>query len=90
MPRLRSPKRPAVPEQPLTIRPAGACQLLDCSHPHLYKLLRDGEIESFRSGRARKILRSSIQDYIARQVARDQASRAQARDQQGPRATVSA
>jgi excisionase family DNA binding protein len=78
MPRLRNPKRPAAPEQPLTVRPAGACQLLDCSHPHLYKLLRTGEIESFRSGRARKILRSSIQDYIARQVARDRASRAQA------------
>jgi len=42
--------------------------MLGCSHKRLYQLLADGELESFKDGRSRKITVASIQSRIARKL----------------------
>lgn len=54
---------------PLVVKPRGACELLGCGNTRLYALIAAGELQSFRDGRSRKIVVSSINDYIARQLA---------------------
>jgi hypothetical protein len=49
-------------------RPKRAEQMLDCSRPYLDRLLKAGEIEFFRDGRAIWILVPSIHRYIQRKV----------------------
>jgi excisionase family DNA binding protein len=53
---------------PLAVRPADACRLLAIGNTRLYQLLEMGELESYFDGRARKILLSSIKDYIRRRM----------------------
>ena len=55
--------------EPLLVKPRVAWQLLGCSNTRGYELLRDGELESFRDGKSRKILVKSIHAYIERQLA---------------------
>jgi hypothetical protein len=43
--------------------------MLDCSSTHGYVLLNAGELQSFLSGRSRKITVASIRAYIARKLA---------------------
>ena len=38
----------------LVVNPRTACLMLSCSHKRLYQLMVDGELESFKNGRARK------------------------------------
>ena len=52
----------------LVVSPRRAQGLLDCGHSHLYELLAAGELESFLSGRSRKITVASILAYIARKI----------------------
>jgi len=59
------------------VAPRAACRMLDCSHGHLYHLLADGALESFQSGRARKITVASINRYIARRIKEDRRRRAE-------------
>jgi excisionase family DNA binding protein len=54
---------------PLAVKPKKACQLLDCGNTRLYELLAQGELVSFKDGNSRKILVTSIRDYIDRRVA---------------------
>jgi hypothetical protein len=54
-------------EGALLVTPAIACQMLNISHAHLYKILP--ELESYCEGRARRITVRSIQDRIARRIA---------------------
>ena len=42
-------------DEPLVVSPDNAWRMLDCSNSHGYALLRAGELESFLSGRSRKI-----------------------------------
>jgi excisionase family DNA binding protein len=49
--------------------PSAACARLNCSPPTLYKLLAEGELESFKLGKYRKILNRSIDGLIARRLA---------------------
>jgi hypothetical protein len=46
--------------------------MLDCGTTRLYELLAARELESFKSGKSRKILVESIQKYINRQLAASQ------------------
>jgi excisionase family DNA binding protein len=55
--------------EPLIVKPREACKMLSCSHKKLYQLLADGELESFKDGRSRKITVASIKRRIARQLA---------------------
>jgi hypothetical protein len=54
---------------PLAVKPRKACQLLDCGNTRLYELLAQDELVSFKDGNSRKILVSSILDYIDRRLA---------------------
>ncbi len=54
---------------PLVVRVPQACKLLACGHDTLYRLIREGKIESYREGGARKITVSSIKAYVEAQVA---------------------
>lgn len=53
------------------VRVPRACELLACSKPTLYRLLRRGAIKSFRDGGARKIELASLKAYIAAKLAAD-------------------
>lgn len=55
--------------EPLLVRPSSAWRMLNCSNAFGYGLLARGELESFRDGRARKIVVASIHAYIARKLA---------------------
>jgi excisionase family DNA binding protein len=55
--------------EPLVVRPRVAWRLLDCGNAYGYRLIADGELESYRDGRARKITVASIRRYIKRQLA---------------------
>src|SRR5262245_55294238 len=54
---------------PLAVSPRKACVLLDCGNTHLYELLRNGELESYLDGRARRITMESIHRRITRLLA---------------------
>jgi hypothetical protein len=72
MPRCTCQKPAAFdPIEPLLVRPKTAWKMLGCGNTRGYELLAIGELASFRDGRSRKIVVSSIRDYIARQIAAD-------------------
>jgi excisionase family DNA binding protein len=54
---------------PLAVSPRKACVLLDCGNTHLYKLLGNGELESYLDGRARRITMDSIHRRVTRLLA---------------------
>lgn len=56
-------------EAALVVSPKHACELLDCGNTHLYDLLARREIVGLKDGKSRKIVVSSIQDYIRRRIA---------------------
>ena len=58
----------------LAYRPAEALKAFPIGRSALYELLRTGEIESFRVGRARFIPRSSLLEYMERQLQEERAT----------------
>jgi excisionase family DNA binding protein len=56
-------------EQALLTDINGAVVMLDACRDIVYRLLRDGELESFTQGRSRRITVASIKKYIERQLA---------------------
>jgi excisionase family DNA binding protein len=52
----------------LAVPPRAAAQMLGYGVTHLYKLLNRGELQSYLDGGARRILVSSIHDYVARRL----------------------
>jgi excisionase family DNA binding protein len=54
---------------PLVVPPREAGRLLSLSTSRLYQLMRDGELQSYEDGRARRITVASIHAYIARRLA---------------------
>jgi excisionase family DNA binding protein len=56
---------------PLAVRPSEAARMLSMGISRMYKLLRTGALTSYRDGRSRRVLVSSIHEYIARHVAAD-------------------
>jgi excisionase family DNA binding protein len=57
--------------EPVSVPPREAARLLNVGQSRLYKLLRDGELESYRDGRARRITMKSIHDRVNRLGAAD-------------------
>ena len=53
---------------PLAVSPKKAKVLLDVGITRLYQLIGNGEVESFRDGKSRKIVFASLKAYIARQI----------------------
>jgi excisionase family DNA binding protein len=54
---------------PLVISPTDACGVLHCGIAEVYRLLNDGTLKSYKEGRARKIIFSSIEEHVARRLA---------------------
>jgi excisionase family DNA binding protein len=57
------------PSPPLAVPPQEASRLLSVGMSRLYKLMRTGELESYRDGRSRRITMDSIKKRMARQLA---------------------
>ena len=49
--------------------PAETARVLSVSLSKVYDLMRKGELSSYRDGRSRRVLMSSIHEYVARRVA---------------------
>lgn len=56
-------------DAPLVLSPKHARRVLNIGTTHLYKLLKQRELQSYADGRSRKIVYASIEAYIARQLA---------------------
>jgi len=55
--------------EPLVVPPKVAKCLLACGNETLWRLLHEGELESFLDGASRKITLSSIRSYVERKLA---------------------
>jgi hypothetical protein len=55
--------------EPMAVSPRKAGVLLDVGHTRVYQLIGNGELESYREGRARKITMRSIRARHERQLA---------------------
>jgi excisionase family DNA binding protein len=53
----------------LAVAPREAGRLLSMCMTRVYQLMRDGTLESYRDGRARRIPMESIHNYVARRRA---------------------
>jgi excisionase family DNA binding protein len=69
---MANPKHNPLENERLLVRPRRACYLLDCGTTRLYELIDDGELESFKDGRSRKIVVASIHRLIAKRLASEQ------------------
>ena len=59
-------------DEPLVVSPRRAQQMLDIGHSRLYELLSAKELRSFKDGKSRKIIVTSIKEYIERKLAASQ------------------
>jgi hypothetical protein len=79
MPRCTCRKSGAFdPIEPLLVRPKTAWRMLGCGNTRGYELLAAGELASFTDGKSRKIVVSSIHDYIARQIVAEPTKKSEA------------
>jgi excisionase family DNA binding protein len=64
-------RRQPIASPPLAVSPKEAGRLLGVGKTTLFRLLKDGELQSYtdRSRRSRRILVSSITAYICRRIA---------------------
>jgi excisionase family DNA binding protein len=53
----------------LAVTPRIAKRMLGCGTTRLYDLLNRGELESYRDGKARRIIVASLRDYVSRRLA---------------------
>jgi excisionase family DNA binding protein len=51
--------------KPLAVTPRQACVLLSIGNTRLYHLISNGELETYREGRARRITMESIERRVA-------------------------
>jgi excisionase family DNA binding protein len=63
----------AATAEPLVVRPRDACRMLSIGLTRLYELLQAGELQSYRSGRSRRISVVSIHAYVDRQIGSNRA-----------------
>jgi excisionase family DNA binding protein len=59
------------PVEPFGVGPDEAARLLRCSRQTVYRLLGDGELQSFKIRGSRRVLTQSIADYVRRQTEAD-------------------
>jgi hypothetical protein len=53
----------------LAVTPRVAKLMIGCGTTRLYDLMNHGELESYRDGKSRKILVTSLRDYVGRRLA---------------------
>jgi len=75
--------RPLASVTPLAVPPLEAARLLSLGMTKIYRLMRSGELESYKDGRARRITMSSIHEHLARRLADDIAPSRQRRSRRG-------
>jgi len=56
-------------DEAIVVSPRRAQQMLDVGHSRLYELLSQGELQSYKDGKSRKIVVASIRGYVARKLA---------------------
>jgi excisionase family DNA binding protein len=61
--------------EPLAVSPRQACRLLDIGITHLYQLIANRELDTYREGRSRKITMESIRSRQARLISAANATR---------------
>jgi excisionase family DNA binding protein len=71
---MRKPNH--VDAEPLVARPDTAARLLQCGRTELYKMINNGELESYLDGSSRKITMRSIHARIERKLREAQQSAA--------------
>src|SRR5262245_57971134 len=71
--------------EPLAVTPRQACILLGVGNTRLYQLIRNGELESYLDGRARRITMRSIHRRITRLLASASATSTATADTPQPR-----
>jgi excisionase family DNA binding protein len=49
---------------PIAVSPATAAELLDCSRDHIYSLLTNGQLPSFKSGARVLVEYAGLLDYL--------------------------
>jgi excisionase family DNA binding protein len=59
---------------PLVVSPEAAAQMLGIKLSKLYLLMKQGELENYSCGRARRVVVESIHNYIARRLAESAAT----------------
>jgi excisionase family DNA binding protein len=65
----RADAPPSLPDTPLAVSPREAARLLSLGVSRVYQLMRAGELQNYEDGRARRILMTSVHDYVARRLA---------------------
>jgi excisionase family DNA binding protein len=65
--------QPSPSVAPLAVPPLEAARLLSLGMTKIYRLMRAGELISYRDGRARRITMASIHEHMARRLADDNA-----------------
>lgn len=56
------------PADRIVVKLSTACRMLDISRTRIYALMQQGELQSFKDGKARKIVVASIRDYLDRRL----------------------
>lgn len=56
-------------QAPLLVNPEEAARVLGIGRTRTYALIASGELQSVKLGRARRIPRTALEDYVARLVA---------------------
>ncbi len=68
----RSARKSSAPKPPapkMLYRPEEAAVIMSLSRTAVFGLIKSGDLEAIKIGRRRRIPRSSIEDYVARQLA---------------------
>jgi hypothetical protein len=74
--------------QPLAVKTKDAWTMLGCSNAHGYKLIAEGQIDSYLNGRIRLVTVASIQAYVEKQVAAAKKDKGPKRTEQATLASV--
>jgi hypothetical protein len=74
--------------QPLAVKTKDAWTMLGCSNAHGYKLITEGQIDSYLNGRIRLVTVASIQAYVEKQVAAAKKDKGPKRTEQATAASV--
>ncbi len=74
--------------QPLAVKTRDAWTMLGCSNAHGYKLIAEGQVDSFLEGRIRKVVVASIHAYIERKLAAEKRDKSLPRTEKATAASV--
>jgi hypothetical protein len=74
--------------QPLAVKTRDAWTMLGCSNAHGYKLIAEGQIDSYLNGRIRLVTVASVQAYVEKQVAAAKKDKGPKRTEQATAASV--